>query len=224
MLMNIFDMIGPVMIGPSSSHTAGAVRIGRITRALLGEQPVEVVIGLHGSFARTYKGHGTDRALIGGLMGMLPDDPNIRHSMQLAEGIGLKYRFEPVTLKDAHPNTARIEAVGRSGKKMTVLGSSVGGGNIVIKQINGLSVEVTAAYPTLVIAHKDTPGAVAAVTKFLADNDINIAQMNVYRSERRGNAMMVIETDEHVDPKLIASIEKLTQITEVTTIKPAFSQ
>jgi len=218
--MDVFDIIGPVMVGPSSSHTAGAARIGKIVRGLLGEEPVDVVIGLSGSFARTYKGHGTDKAIIAGLMGMSPDDERISQSMELADKAGMKYHFETVTLRDAHPNTALITAVGRTGKKVTVQGASVGGGNILINKVNEIDVEFAGEYYTLVISHKDTPGAVAEVTNLLAANDINIANMKVYRSCRGCNAIMVIETDQQVSKEQGELIGHLPKINNVTLIEP----
>lgn len=217
--MNVFEIIGPVMVGPSSSHTAGAVKIGRVVRELLGEEPVEVDVKLHGSFAKTYKGHGTDKAIIAGLMGMTPDDERIRKSMALAQSSGMVYRFETAEIKDAHPNTASITAIGKSGKKVTVQGASVGGGNILVEKINGLNVEFTGQYNTLVIKHRDTPGAIAAVTNLLAYNDINIANMKVYRSFRGGDAFMVIETDQQVGSELIVLIGKLPKVISATLIR-----
>jgi L-serine dehydratase len=218
--MNVFDIIGPVMVGPSSSHTAGAVRIGRIARRLLREQPKEAVIILHGSFARTYKGHGTDRAVIAGLLGMLPDDERIRDSLRLADESGMKYSFEVAVLKDAHPNTVLINAVGQNGETVSVQGSSVGGGNIVISRINGMAVEFTGEYNTLLISHMDTPGVVATVTNLLAGNDINIANMKVFRSYRGGEAIMIIETDQEVKREFVTLIECLRGIKKATLIEP----
>lgn len=218
--MNVFDIIGPVMVGPSSSHTAGAVRIGSVVRRLLGEEPVNVVIRLHGSFAQTYKGHGTDKALIGGLMGMSPDDERIRNSLELAGKVGMIYKFETAMIKDVHPNTACIMAEGKSGKRVVVQGASVGGGNILVEKINEMNVEITGQYNTLIIFHWDTPGAIAAVTNLLAYSDINIANMKVYRSYRGGEAIMVIETDQEVSSELEVLIEKLPKVISATLIKP----
>ncbi len=218
--MNVFDIIGPVMVGPSSSHTAGAVRIGRVARELLGEEPVEVVVKFHGSFARTYQGHGTDKAIIAGLLGMNPDDLRIRDSLEIAHEIGLKYTFERTDLQEAHPNIAYIEAEGKSGRKVSIIGSSVGGGNILIKQVDGLDVEFSGQYDTLIIPHQDAPGVVAAVTNMLAQNWINIANMKVYRSGRGGDAIMVIETDQKIGQELVADLEKLSRVSKVTEINP----
>lgn len=219
--MNVFDIIGPVMVGPSSSHTAGAVRIGRMVRGLLGEQPVSVDIQLHGSFAQTYKGHGTDKAILAGLMGMPPDDEKIRDSMELAREAGMKYQFSKTMIKDAHPNTALITAISRTGEKVIVQGSSVGGGNIVINKINGMDVEFTGEYYTLVIYHKDTPGTVASVANLLACNNINIASMKLHRSYRGGEAVMVIETDQAIKKDAEGSIESLHNIIKAKLIEPA---
>jgi L-serine dehydratase len=218
--MNVFDIIGPVMVGPSSSHTAGAVRIGKATRELLQEEPVDVTVMLHGSFARTYKGHGTDRAIIAGLLGMPPDDLRIRESLKLASEKGMKYKFEEIQLNDAHPNTALIKAAGRSGKMVKVLGVSTGGGNISVKQINGLEVDFTGQYNTLVLNHQDAPGTIAAVTGRLAQAGVNIAQMKVYRTHRGGDAIMIIETDYLVEKGLQSAIERLPGIYGAIAIEP----
>lgn len=218
--MNVFDIIGPVMIGPSSSHTAGAARLGRITRMLLGEQPKHAHIYLHGSFARTYRGHGTDRALIGGLLGFSPDDIRIRDSLELAKEAGLSYEFEPTDLGEVHPNTALLEVTGTSGKTLSLLGSSIGGGNVVIQRIQDMKVEFTGEYYTLLIPHQDAPGVVANVTSVLSTNRINIAQMKVYRTRRGGPAMLIIETDEHIESKLLPTLEKIPHVTSVAIVEP----
>lgn len=218
--MNIFDIIGPVMVGPSSSHTAGAVKIGRIARTLLGEEPSEAVIKLHGSFAKTYKGHGTVKALIGGLLGMMQDDLRIVNSLEIAQEKGLKHSLEKIELKDVHPNSTVIEAVGKSGGKINILASSTGGGNIVVRKFNGLDVEFKGAYTTLIVLHKDVPGAVASVAKLLADREVNIAHMRVIRAYRGGKAMMVIETDQPVKKDLGDIITNIPNICGVTIVEP----
>lgn len=216
--MNVFDIIGPVMVGPSSSHTAGAVKIGIIARAVLGEPPENVVISLHGSFALTYKGHGTDKAILAGLLGMSVDDVRIRDSLDIAQKAGLSYRFETIALRDAHPNTAVITATGKNGKKISVQGASIGGGNIVIQKLNGMNVEFTGQYDTLVISHIDTPGVVSEVTHLLSCDNINIANMKVFRSRRGGDAVMVIETDQGIGPDLFLSLQQLSRINNVIRI------
>lgn len=218
--MNVFDIIGPIMVGPSSSHTAGAVRIGGMVRRILGELPQSALIRLHGSFAQTYKGHGTDRALIGGLLGFAPDDLRIKASLDLAREAGLEYQFVPENLGDVHPNTVLITAVGVSGKQVEVMGCSVGGGNILIRQVNGVDVEFNGQYYTLIIPHQDTPGEVAAVTTILAHRKINLARMNLYRSRRGGEATMIIETDQKVSSDVIGFIQSLPGVRNVTMIEP----
>lgn len=219
--MNVFDIVGPVMVGPSSSHTAGAVRIGRIVRKLLGDEPSNVLIMLHGSFARTYRGHGTDKAILAGLMDMATDDMRIRDSLTIANNKAISFRFEVIDLKDAHPNTVLIEATGASGKTVKVMGSSIGGGNILITQINGLDVEFSGQYNTLIIRHKDVPGSVAAVTNILGnDKEINIAYMKVYRTKRGGDSIMVIETDQQISSILKEYVNTLPMVYSVTSIEP----
>lgn len=220
--MNVFDIIGPVMVGPSSSHTAGAVRIGKIARAISGGQPAAVCIDLYGSFARTYKGHGTDKAIIAGLLGMSPDDERIKDSMELAHKAGMKFKFRKSNFKDVHPNTALVTAVDQRGQKSIVQGASIGGGRIVVNRVNGINVEFGGEYYTLVIPHKDAPGVIATVTNLLADHDINIASMRVYRSRRGGEAMMVIETDHAVTEDLKVSIERVHKVKQAILIEPIY--
>jgi L-serine dehydratase len=218
--MDVFDIIGPVMIGPSSSHTAGAVRIGKIARALLGEEPIKALIKLHGSFAKTYKGHGTDKALIGGIMGINVDDIRIRDSLKLAKKAGLEFSFEPADLGQVHPNTVYIEIQGATGKKSNVIGCSIGGGNIKIIQVNGIDVEFTGQYHTLVICHKDILGAIATVTNVLAAVNINIAFMRDYRTLKGGLAIMVLETDQPIDDEVSVILKRLSGVMSATIVKP----
>lgn len=194
----MFDIAGPIMVGPSSSHTAGAVRIGAMARIILGERPVAADIRLHGSFAQTYRGHGTDKALIGGLLGFAPDDERIKTALDLAAGFGLKYSFTTVDLPDVHPNTAVMVLTGASGQRRRVTGASVGGGNILITRIDEYPVRVTGQYHTLITIHDDKPGVIAVVTRELAQAGVNIAFMQVSRSERGAEALMVIEADEPI--------------------------
>lgn len=210
--MDVFDIIGPIMVGPSSSHTAGAVRIARVAGMLLDEPVRRAVIRFHGSFAATYKGHGTDKAVIGGLMGYATDDVRIRDSLQLAEDAGMEYSFETIVLNDVHPNTVVIEAEGTSGKRVSIMGASVGGGNIAILKINGLDVEFSGQFSTLVIEHMDRPGTIAAVTGILGNNAINIATMKVYRSYKGARAIMVIETDQSMDSAVLEKVSRLTNV------------
>lgn len=210
--MNVFDIVGPVMIGPSSSHTAGAVRIGYVAGLLLGKPAVKAEIHLHGSFAKTYKGHGTDKALIAGILGMQPDDERIRTSPQLAAQTGLAVTIIPVFIKDAHPNTARILLTGNDGEQIEVQGSSIGGGNIVINQINGLEVEFTGQSDTLIVLHRDTSGVIAAVSQYLGELGINISNFRLSRSEKGGIAIMTIEVDGKVETLMNEHISGMPNI------------
>ena len=218
--MNVFDIIGPIMVGPSSSHTAGAVRIGKVARVLLGEEPVKANITFHGSFARNYRGHGTDRAVVGGLLGFETDDLRIRNSLRLAEAAGLEYTIQTGDLGEVHPNTVRIEAEGKSGKAIEVIASSVGGGSIVVKEIDRLEVDFTGESHTIVISHQDAPGAVASVTSLLAVYKINIGQMKVHRTRRGGDAIMVIETDQEPAGEVAEKLGKLECVQKVTLLRP----
>lgn len=193
--MRLFDILGPVMIGPSSSHTAGAARIGRITRRLLGEPIVAADVLLTGSFAATYTGHGTDRAIIGGLMDMNVDDVRLRESPTLAKEAGIEIVFRTGELPDAHPNTALITATGVSGQIICVTAASIGGGRIRVEAIDGLPLAFTGEKNTYIVWHKDVPGMIALVGTVLATNRVNIATMNVSRLAQGGQAVMVIEVD-----------------------------
>lgn len=198
-MLETFDIIGPIMIGPSSSHTAGAVRIGRYARSILDAKPVKAKILLSGSFAKTYKGHGTDKALIAGILGMDTDDERIRISMDTARQDGLEFAFEEGEIEGAHPNTAEVTLEGEDGKTTCVQGSSVGGGNIIITKIDGTEVHISGKSDTLVIPHQDVPGMIAKVTTMLALYDINIHGFTLSRDAKGGTAVMTIEIDGHID-------------------------
>ena len=217
--MNLFDILGPVMVGPSSSHTAGAVRLGRIARRLLGEgTPCRANITLFGSFAATGCGHGTDRALIAGLLGFQPDDERIAGSFDWAEKAGLSFSFATSHVGGEHPNTARVELVGRSGKTLSMTGSSLGGGRIMVVEMNGLRANFSGDLPTLIVQNIDQPGHVNEVTGMLTERGINIATMQLYRDHPGGNAVMIIETDKTVPPDGLAWLERCEGITRVTFI------
>ena len=218
--MDIFDILGPIMVGPSSSHTAGAVRIGNVGYHLLGEPVAEAIITLHGSFASTGKGHGTDRALLSGLMDMKPDDPRIPDAFEEAKKHGMVYRFQNDDLGEVHPNTARLVLKGKSGGRLEMEACSVGGGRIRVRRVHGLAVDFSGERPTMVLPHTDRPGVVAKVTDQLAAEGINIAAMQVFRGSRGGLAIMVIETDqlvsEEVRGRLLArcGVESVTYLGE----------
>ena len=216
--MRLFDVLGPVMTGPSSSHTAGAVRIGLTARKLLGEPPAEAEILLHGSFAATGRGHGTDRALVAGLLGMQPDDEAIPRSFALARAAGLRFSIGSVVLRGAHPNTALLRLAGPSGRKLEVMGASIGGGRINICQIDGITTNFGADHDTLIVHNLDTPGHVAAVTGCLSAREINIATMQLYRSTAGGYAVMVLECDQPLPDTLVAEVRALPGIVKVTSL------
>ena len=215
-MLDIFDILGPIMVGPSSSHTAGAVRIGNMARTLLGERVVHARILLHGSFSQTGQGHGTDRALVAGLLGMKPDDLRIPNSYAVAAEEILSFVFEHVDLKDAHPNTALLEVTGEAGATLRMQASSTGGGRICVDKINGVDVGFTGAYNTLVIHSTDISGKLAEVTRLLSQSKVNIANMSLHRSRRGGSVLMVIETDHAVAPVVRCLIEELPGVQGVT--------
>ena len=215
-MINIFDMMGPVMVGPSSSHTAGAARIGNMGRTLLGEEVARADIGLHGSFAETGFGHDTDRALLAGLLGMKPDDLRIPNAYEEANRAGMAYSFRTVELRDAHPNTALLELTGKSGRQLTLQASSIGGGAIVVNKIDGIDVNFTGDFNTLIVRNQDESGSVAAITSILSQVHINVANMSVNRHRRGGDALMVIETDQHIKPRQVEFLSELPGILSVT--------
>ena len=214
--MNIFDVIGPVMVGPSSSHTAGAVRIGFVARQLLGEEVREAKILLYGSFLATGKGHGTDKALVAGLLGMKPDDYRIPSSIEIAEDKGMKLSFGEAVLKEAHPNTAQLYLKGVSGKTLALIGQSLGGGRINIAEIDGIETNFSGENPTLIVHNLDQPGHVSEVTSMLAHKSVNIATMQLYRSAKGGKAVMVVECDQEVPKEGIRWLERAEGVLKVT--------
>ena len=197
-MVSLLDIIGPVMVGPSSSHTAGACRLGLLARCLVGGTPQSARIELHGSFARTGEGHGTDKAIAGGLMGFRPDDERLRMALDIMDREGLDYIFEKTTLgedNDVHPNTVRI-TVTRDDRTAVMQGSSLGAGRVLVTQIDGYPVEVTGNLNTIVLVAEDVKGSVARIATLLADAELNIATLRLSRKQRGGDAFMVIELDE----------------------------
>src|SRR3954470_16439061 len=178
-MVSLLDIIGPVMVGPSSSHTAGACRLGLLARGLVGGTPDRAKIELHGSFARTGEGHGTDKAIVAGLMGFRPDDDRIRTALEIAEREGLDYKFEKTTLdEEAHPNTVRI-SLERGDRSAVMTGSSLGAGRVLVTDIDGYPVEVTGNYHTIVLVAEDVKGSVARIATILAAHDLNIATLRL---------------------------------------------
>jgi L-serine dehydratase len=217
-MLGVFDIIGPIMIGPSSSHTAGAVRIGKYAFSVLGERPAKARIGFVGSFAKTYRGHGTDKAIIAGLLGMNTDDKRICNSLDIAKEEGLDYTFETLELDGVHPNTVEIELEGESGRRVNVRGSSVGGGNILINKINGADVLISGKSAALVITHLDIPGMVAKVSNILGDCGININNFSLSREEKGGTAIMTIEIDGGIGPSIQRIIQGLPNVISVSIL------
>ena len=214
--MNIFDIMGPIMVGPSSSHTAGAARIGLITRHLLGSRPAAAELLLHGSFAATGKGHGTDRALVAGLLGMQPDDPRIPRAFALARESGMELRISTAVIRGAHPNTVILRVRDREGRELEVNASSLGGGRVRVNAIDGLDASFTGDYPTLIIRNEDRPGAVAEVSAILSRRKVNIATMQLYRNMRGGLAVMVMESDQDIWQEAVEELRSCPGIVRVT--------
>ena len=204
------------MVGPSSSHTAGAVRIGLITRKLLGRPPVRAELLLHGSFAATGKGHGTDKALVAGLLGMSPDDPDIPRSFLLAERAGMLVRLGSIVLRGAHPNSVLLKVEDERGNTLEVNASSLGGGRVRVNAIDELDASFTGEYPTLIIRNEDRPGAVAEVSAILSRRQVNIATMQLYRNMRGGLAVMVLESDQAIWQEAIEELRACPGIVRVT--------
>ncbi len=211
--MALLDQIGPVMIGPSSSHTAGACRLALLARHTLGAEPTRARFALHGSFAKTARGHGTDLALVAGSLGYLPDDPRIRRAFEEAEQAGLSYEFVTTDLGDVHPNSVRIELqAGGNDQRLTLLGSSLGGGLVQVSQVDGFDVRFSGAFHTLLVLHTDRPGVIARVAGVVADDDGNIGSILSAREKRGGKAMMSVETDKRLSDSAIAYLESLPYV------------
>lgn len=218
--VGVFDVLGPIMIGPSSSHTAGAARLGKIARTIVNKDIKKVTFLLHGSFGKTYKGHGTDRALVAGILGMNPDDSQLRYSIELAKEQGLEIEFVPYDLGDAHPNTVKFLITDCDDHPWEVLGSSIGGGLVEINEINGNKVQITGEYPTIITCHNDVPGTVAKVSSLFYEAEINIAFMKLVRSQKGQGATMTFEIDTPASREIIDSIKKIEGINRVITINP----
>lgn len=216
--MNVFDIIGPIMIGPSSSHTAGAARIGKVAHTIFHEKPVFAEILYHGSFAKTHKGHGTDQAIVAGILGMEPSDSRLKDSLDIAKNEGIELCFLEGEIENAHPNTARITLKDGCGKQIVIQGASVGGGNIVIQKINDMEMEFTGQNTTLVVVHQDVPGVIAEVTNVMARYGMNICNFKLRRNYKGGTAVMIIEIDGEADKGLNQELNALPHIIESTML------
>jgi L-serine dehydratase len=217
---SVFDILGPIMIGPSSSHTAGAARLAKVAALIAGKDIEAVQFVLHGSFAKTYKGHGSDKALVAGILGMDPWDDNLKDSLSIAQKLGLVVEFVEGNLGDVHPNTVKFVITKRNKGIVEIVGSSIGGGNIIIFEVDGESVEFTGKYPTIIINHRDIPGMISKVSTILYDENINIALMKVYRNSKGLKAAMVFETDTIVPEDVINKIKILGDIYDIREILP----
>lgn len=213
---SVFEIMGPIMVGPSSSHTAGALMIGRIARSMFGRQPKQAIVTLYGSFASTYKGHGTDIAIVGGILNFNTDDERVISSYQLAEEAGITVTFIISEESKRHPNTAQIELLDEAGK-LVVMGISVGGGKIQIVSVNGFDLRLTGESPTLLVLHEDRAGMIAKVAGLLGDHQINIGHMEVSRKTKGSDALMAIETDQPIPDSLQEKINSLPYISMVTS-------
>jgi L-serine dehydratase len=209
-MVSLLDIIGPVMVGPSSSHTAGACRLALLGRGLVGGTPETALLELHGSFARTGEGHGTDKALAGGLLGFRPDDERLRDALEIAEREGLKYTFEKTTIEgdEVHPNSVRM-TLSRGGHTAVVVGASLGAGRVRLSEIEGYPVDITGSYHSMVLAAEDRRGSIARIAQLLADGEINIATLRVTRRERGGDAFMVVQADDPVTEVVCDSVRAL---------------
>lgn len=215
----IQDIIGPIMVGPSSSHTAGALAIAAMTRGLLGDEPADITFKLYGSFAHTYRGHGTDKALVAGMLGMTTDDSRVRDSLRIAQDRGVRVRFEPLPDEPYdHPNTVDIEVASNKGSRLSVRGESIGGGAARLVLIDGMRVEVTGKSHSLVVRQHDVKGVLACIATTLAERDINIATANMYRTGRGAEAFTVVEVDEPVSATVVKALAGAPNIISVRSI------
>lgn len=219
--ISVFDVLGPNMIGPSSSHTAGAAKIAYLAQKMITGPLIQVDFTLYGSFARTYRGHGTDRALLGGIMGFTTDDMRIRNSFEIAENKGIAFTFQPDEEEtDVHPNTVDIHMVNKAGQEMTVRGESLGGGKVRISRINKVQVDFTGEYSAVIVIQKDRPGVVAHITKALSDRNVNIAFMRLFREGKGDIAYTIVESDGHLPENIREELLKNEHVHDVMIVQP----
>lgn len=216
---SVFDIIGPIMIGPSSSHTAGAARIGRIARTIFGKKPAKAKITFYGSFAQTYKGHGTEVAIVGGILDFDTSDPRIVDSLSIAKEEGIEIEVGTSDELVDHPNTARVLLMDEK-DQLELVGVSIGGGKVEVTQLNGFTLSLTGEYPALLVLHEDRYGMIAAVANLLSKYEINIGKMQVSRKGKGEEALMIIETDQNVTPEMADEIKRIPFIRRVAVIWP----
>ncbi len=219
--ISVFDVIGPNMVGPSSSHTAGAASIALLAKKMIGEDIERVKFTLYGSFAKTYRGHGTDRALVGGMLGFETDDVRIRDSFEIAKEKGLVFEFvcSNDDDEDIHPNTVDMEIFSVSGRYLVVRGESLGGGKVRLSRINGVKVQFTGEYHALIIMQRDYPGVLAGITAVLSSCNVNIAFLRVFREEKGGLAYTIVESDEEISDVAVEVIKKNPAIKDIMLVK-----
>ena len=218
MNVSLLDVVGPVMIGPSSSHTAGAAKLAKTARLIYNKPFNRVKFGLGGSFAQTYRGHFTDYALVAGALGMSEDDENLSRSFEVAREQGIDFSFYPTEIPSVYENTARITFINENHEEFYVEGASLGGGRILITNINGLKCEITATSPTVIVQQRDVAGVVSEVSTILAENNINIGIMKVGRDSRGGRAYCIIECDDLIEPSIKDKLEKAKNVLGVTVV------
>ncbi len=218
MIKSIFNILGPIMIGPSSSHTAGAEKLGHVAYVLARGDVKKVVFTLHGSFAQTGKGHGTDKALLAGVMNISAKDERMKSAYRIAKQRGLDFAFAEEEFKDVHPNTVKIEVTRSDGSVTEMMGSSIGGGNIEITQINGIDCQVSGDYPTVVIRHLDRVGVISRITALLEQRQINIVTLKNFREGRGKTATTIIETDTLMEPDVLEWFRQQPYISEIEAI------
>ena len=217
---SLFEVIGPIMVGPSSSHTAGVAKLAKIAASMTGEKIVKVQFLLHGSFQTTYKGHGSDRALLAGILGLGPSDPKLVDAYKLAEEAGLEYEFIPQDLGPVHPNTIKFVMTGESGNVTTLTGSSVGGGEVLVSNFDGIDVNFSGNFFTVIIINKDRPGVVADVSWAIASSGQNLASVSLSRTARGKVGTMIMELDGEPDPRVLRSLKLIPHVTKVLYYKP----
>lgn len=218
--ISAFDVLGPNMIGPSSSHTAGAVAIALLAQKMILGKIKKAEFTLYGSFAKTYQGHGTDRALLGGIMGFKTDDLRIKNSFELASENGIEYSFKTNEREtEVHPNTVDICLISEQGTSVTVRGESLGGGKVRITRINGVEVDFTGEYSSVIVVHQDKPGVIAHITKCLSDRNVNIAFMKLFREEKGATAYSIVESDEKLPDSVLEDIRQNPNVREAMLVQ-----
>lgn len=215
---SIFDIVGPVMIGPSSSHTAGAARIGKMAHHFSGDDILSVKFYLHGSFAKTYRGHGTDKALLAGVLGYQESDERLKQAFEIAHDRGIDYEFIETDLGEVHPNSVKIVVEVKDGSKIVLIGSSIGGGNIQIIHLNGIDLTISGDNPTIIAKHQSTKSVLLGITATLTQYDHDVLFMSFYKKNKEGEGIIVVEVADQVDNRVIESIKHLPGITDVYLI------